>query len=82
MRQVNLIAGDESVTILSPSIDLLLSAMMLFLTICAASAAARAAVGTPAAPLTVELFMDWQNDPEEPWGLMSGNPTSLLVRET
>eukprot|EP00729_Bicosta_minor_P025754 gene25754-25099_t len=55
--------------------------MILFLTICAASAAARAAVGTPAAPLTVELFMDWQNDPEEPWGLMSGNPTSLLMNE-
>ena len=38
-----------------------------------------AGVASPA-PLNVELFMDWQNDLEDPWGLMYGKPTMLVVR--
>lgn len=39
-----------------------------------------AGVASPA-PLNVELFMDWQNDLEDPWGLMYGKPTMLVVSE-
>ena len=37
------------------------------------------AVGASAA-MTPQLFMDPASDPQDPWGLLQGNPTALTVR--